>query len=81
MSVRAVQLAFAVFIGLAVSSRVSAAASCTLSTTSPSVTVCAPTANGLVQSPVHVVAGTTDSHTVTAVQIYVDNKLTQQVNA
>ena len=57
------------------------AAPCTLSTTSPSVTVCTPTANALVQSPVHVVAGTTDSHTVTAVQIYVDNKLVQQVNA
>ena len=81
MRVRAVQLAFIVFVGLVVSSRVSAAASCTLSTSSPSVTVCTPTANGLVQSPVHVVAGTTDSHTVTAVQIYVDNKLTQQVNA
>jgi phospholipase C len=60
--------------------RALAASPCTLSTTSPSVTVCTPSPNALVQSPVHVVAGTTDSHTVTAVQIYVDNKLTNQVN-
>lgn len=54
---------------------------CPLSTTNPSVTVCTPAINSLVQSPVHVVAGTTDSHTVVAVQIYVDNKLVEQVNA
>ncbi|HJU12489.1 MAG TPA: alkaline phosphatase family protein, partial [Candidatus Binataceae bacterium] len=35
----------------------------------------------LVQSQVNVVAGSTDSHTVTAMQIYVDNKLTYQVKA
>ena len=52
-----------------------AAAPCTLNTTSPSVTVCTPAPNTLVQSPVHVVAGTTDTNTVTTVQIYVDNKL------
>lgn len=56
------------------------AAPCTLNTTNPSVTVCTPSPNALVQSPVNVVAGTTDSHTVTAVQIYVDNKLVQQVS-
>jgi len=64
-----------------VSSKALAAAPCTLSTTNPSVTVCTPSPNALVQSPVHVTAGTTDSHTVTAVQIYVDNKLVKQVNA
>src|SRR5579859_1156290 len=64
-----------------VSSKALAAAPCTLSTTNPSVTVCTPSPNALVQSPVHVSAGTTDSHTVTAVQIYVDNKLVKQVNA
>jgi phospholipase C len=58
-----------------------AAAPCTLSTTSPSVTVCTPSPNALVQSLVHVSAGTTDSNIVTAVQIYVDNKLYTQVNA
>lgn len=58
-----------------------AAAPCPLSTVNPSVTVCTPSPNALVQSPVHVVAGTTDSNTVTTVQIYVDNKLYTQVKA
>jgi phospholipase C len=58
-----------------------AAAPCTLSTTNPSVTVCTPAPNALVQSPVPVVAGTTDSNTVTTVQIYVDNKLNQSVKS
>jgi phospholipase C len=58
-----------------------ASSPCPLSTTSPSVTVCTPTSNALVESSVHVTAGTTDSHTVTAVQIYLDNKLVKQVNA
>lgn len=57
------------------------AAPCPLSTTNPSVTVCTPAPNTLVQTPVHVVAGTTDSNTVTTVQIYVDNKLNQSVKA
>src|SRR4051794_16957560 len=61
--------------------RAQAAAPCPLNTTNPSVTVCTPSVNGLVQSPVHVVAGTTDSNTVTTVQVYVDNKLTQSVKA
>jgi phospholipase C len=54
---------------------------CPLSQTSPSVTVCTPGGNALVQSPVHVVAGSTDSNPVTAMQVYVDNKLIYQVNA
>jgi len=58
-----------------------AASPCALKTTSPSVTVCTPAPNALVQSPVHVVAGTTDTYTVTTVQIYVDNKLTYSVKA
>lgn len=57
------------------------AASCPLSTVNPSVTVCTPSLNALVQSPVHVVAGTTDSNTVTAVQIYLDNKLVTTVHS
>jgi phospholipase C len=52
-----------------------AASPCPLNQTNPSVTVCTPTPNALVVSPVNVVAGSTDSHTVTAMQIYVDNKL------
>ena len=45
------------------------------------MTVCAPAINSLVQTPVNVVAGTTDSNTVTAVQIYVDNKLVTTVHS
>jgi len=56
-------------------------ASCALSQQNQSVTVCTPGANALVQSPVHVVAGSTDTNAVTAMQVYVDNKLTYQVNA
>jgi phospholipase C len=54
---------------------------CPLSTTNPSVTVCKPGRNALVQSLVNVVAGTTDSNPVTTVQIYVDNKLYTSVKA
>lgn len=63
------------------SSAAYAAAPCTLNTANPSVTVCTPAPNSLVQSPVHVVAGTTDSNAVTTIQIYVDNKLNQSVKA
>jgi hypothetical protein len=45
---------------------------CTLSTVSPSVTICAPANNAKVTSPVTVSAGTTDSLTVTQIQLYVD---------
>ena len=58
-----------------------ASAPCPLNPTSPSVTVCTPAANDLVQSPVHVVAGTTDSNTVTTMYVYVDNQLAYQVSA
>ena len=58
-----------------------AAAPCPLSSTNPSVTVCTPTPNALVQSQVNVVAGSTDSNTVSTMQIYVDNKLVYQVKA
>src|SRR5215472_13440033 len=57
-----------------------AASPCALSPVNPSVTVCTPAVNGLVQSPVNVVAGSTDSHTVTKMQIYVDNKLVTSTN-
>ena len=42
------------------------AAPCTLRQLNPSVTVCTPGTNALVQSPVHVVAGSTDTNPVTA---------------
>jgi phospholipase C len=57
------------------------AALCPLSQVNPSVTVCTPAPNALVQSMVHVQAGTTDSSTVTTMQVYVDNKFTSSVKA
>lgn len=51
---------------------VTASSSCTLSTVSPSVTICTPAANATVSSPVSIVAGSTDSKTVTLMQIYLD---------
>jgi len=45
---------------------------CTLSKANPSVTLCAPADGGTVRSPVRILAGTTDSHTVGLVQIYID---------
>src|SRR3954469_15490881 len=59
----------------------SAAAPCPLSQTNPSVTVCTPAPNALVQSQVNVIAGSTDSNTVTAMQLYLDNKLIYKVAA
>ncbi len=56
------------------------AAPCTLNQKNQSVTVCTPATNSLVQSPVHVIAGSTDTNAVTAMQVYVDGKLTYQVN-
>lgn len=58
-----------------------ASAPCPLNPTNPSVTVCTPALNDLVQSPVHVVAGTTDSNLVTTMYVYLDNQLTYQVSA
>jgi phospholipase C len=57
------------------------AATCTPGPIDPSVTVCLPTNNAIVATPTHVVASTTDSHTVTALQIYVDNALVYKVAA
>src|SRR5947207_2665898 len=58
-----------------------AAALCPLSQVNPSVTVCTPAPNALVQSMVHVVAGTTDSNPVTSMQVYVDGTLAQTFKA
>lgn len=56
-----------------------AAAPCPLNQTNPSVTICTPTPNALVQSMVHLVAGTTDTNPVTSMQVFVDGTLTQTV--
>jgi len=45
---------------------------CTYSQTSPSVTICSPTAGATVSSSVHVVAGTTSSSTVTYLCVWLD---------
>src|SRR6266550_5239066 len=67
---------------LSLISTAATASTCTPGPTDPSVTVCTPTQNMIVPTPTHVQASTTDSkHTVTALQIYVDNALVQQVNA
>src|SRR5437867_13265199 len=58
-----------------------AEALCPLSQVNPSVTVCTPTPNALVQSMVHVVAGSTDSNPVTSMQVYVDGVLKQTFKA
>jgi phospholipase C len=72
-----------IYVLLATSTVISASAAvpCPLSQTNPSVTVCTPTPNALVQSQVNVIAGSTDSNTVTAMQLYVDNKLVYKVAA
>ncbi len=58
------------------------AQTCTPKTQNPSVTVCTPAVNSIAAiSPVHVTALSTDSYTVTAMQIYVDNALVYQANA
>jgi hypothetical protein len=45
---------------------------CTLNSVSPSVTVCGPTDGATMSSPVPIVAGTTDTNTVSFTQVYVD---------
>jgi phospholipase C len=53
--------------------RANAQASCTLRTTSPSVTICTPANNATINSPVHVNAGATDTgHTIKLMQIFID---------
>jgi hypothetical protein len=49
-----------------------ATASCTLSTTDPSVTICTPAPNATLPSPVHLNAGATASAGVSNLQVYVD---------
>jgi phospholipase C len=66
---------------LAIFGSTSLFAQCTLNTQNPSVTICKPANNATVSSPVNVVAGTTDSNTVSYLQIYVDGAKVYQVNA
>jgi phospholipase C len=55
---------------------------CTLNTASPSVTICTPANGATVDSPVHVVAGTTDNEfNVSVLQIYVDGTKVYQLLA
>lgn len=60
---------------------VAQSATCTLSTTDPSVTICTPAANATVSSPVNIVAGTTASAGVTYMQVYVDGVKQQTIYA
>jgi hypothetical protein len=52
---------------------------CTASTMNPSVTICLPTANSNVLNPVHIIAKTTDTHTVNYIQIWIDGAKKYQV--
>jgi glucose/arabinose dehydrogenase len=57
-----------------------AATGCTLKTTDPSVTICSPIAGATVTSPVHIVAGTTNSSGVIAMAVYIDSTLAYKAN-
>ena len=57
------------------------ASMCTLSTTSPSVTICSPIANTSVSSPINVVAGTTSSTTVNYMAVWLDGVKKYEVTA
>lgn len=56
-----------------------ASAPCTMSTVSPSVTICAPADGATVSNPVRVVAGTTSASAVKYTQVYVDGVKKYQV--
>jgi len=47
-------------------------AMCTLNPSSPSVTICTPANGTTVSTPVHIVAGTTDTNPVSFIQVFVD---------
>lgn len=55
--------------------------SCTPSSTSPSVTICSPANNSTDTSPVHIVAETTDTNSISYMQIYLDHVLVYTVKA
>ena len=56
-------------------------AACTPGTVSPSVTVCQPQDSTYTKSPVDFIADATDTANVTAMQIYLDNKLVFQTSS
>src|SRR5258706_8573326 len=58
-----------------------AAAQCTLDQTDPSVTICQPADGATVASPVHIVAGSHSTSTVTGMQIYLDHPKVYEVKA
>ena len=58
-----------------------AAAQCTLNPANQTVTICTPTNGSTVSSPVHAVAGTTDSNTISYLQIYLDGVKVYEVKA
>jgi phospholipase C len=55
--------------------------SCVPSTVNQTLTLCEPFANSMVNSPVHIVAQTTDTNPVTMISVYVDNIFKYRVNA
>ena len=71
-------LLLAVFVALAFGI---ASAQCTLDQTDPSVTICQPADGSTQNSPVHIVAGTTSSSTVTVMQIYLDHTKVYEVKS
>jgi len=70
----------AVTAGATTSANFSLTPACVATTVNPSVTMCLPTANSSVLNPVHVIGLTTDSHTVTLTQIWVDGKKVKEVS-
>jgi phospholipase C len=56
-----------------------AAAQCSLNPQNQTVTICSPAPNSTVNSPVNVVAGTTDSNSIKILQIYVDGAKVYEV--
>jgi hypothetical protein len=53
---------------------------CAISGVNPSVTICLPTTNSTVLSPVHIVAKSTDTHVVSNVQVWVDGVKVYQIS-
>jgi hypothetical protein len=53
---------------------------CTLSSTSPSITICAPSAGASTKSPVIISAGATDDHSISAMSIYLDGAKAFTIN-
>jgi hypothetical protein len=53
---------------------------CTISTTSLTVTICLPTSSSTVVNPVHIIAKATDTQSVSYSQIYVDGVKKYQIS-